>query len=312
MRIGIDVMGGDFAPKEPILGALATLLEFNGKIEIVLLGDKNKIIHILKDAGKKKDTFEIIHAPDVIEMGEHPTKAVARKKDSSIVQGFSALKNGEIDAFVGAGNTGAMMVGAMFTIKTIPGIIRPTITSIIPKTKGNFGILLDVGANADCKPDVLYQFAIIGSLFAKHVYNTQKPKVALLNIGEEEEKGNLLTQATYSLMRDANNINFVGNIEGRDLFNDKADVIVCDGFTGNVVLKQAEAFYDLIKERGISNDYFERFNYEIYGGCPILGVNGSVVVGHGISKATAIKNMIKLTVNIAQSNLAEKIKVAFN
>ena len=312
MRIGIDVMGGDYAPKEPVLGALVAFSEFKDNIEIVLVGDKEKITYILKEAGESTDKFEIIHAPDVIGMAEHPTKAVAKKKNSSIVQGFLALKNGTIDAFVGAGNTGAMMVGAMYTIKTIPGIIRPTITSIIPKSNGNFGILLDVGANADCKPDVLYQFAIIGSLFAKNVYKIDDPKVALLNIGEEEEKGNLLTQATYSLMRDTNNINFVGNVEGRDLFNGKADVIVCDGFTGNVVLKQAESFYNLIKERGISDEYFNRFNYEIYGGCPILGVNGSVIVGHGISKAKAIKNMIKLTVDIANSNLSEKIKAAFN
>jgi len=312
MRIGLDVMGGDYAPVEPILGALEAHNEFSHDFEVVLIGDQKKITSTLTENGKPQDFFNIIHAPDAIDMGEHPTKAIVRKQDSSIVKGFHALQSGEIDAFVGAGNTGAMMVGAMYTIKTIPGIIRPTISSILPKEKGGLGIILDVGANADCKPDVLYQFGIVGSLFVENVYKLNNPKVGLLNIGEEEGKGNLLTQATYSLMKDTANLNFVGNVEGRDLFNGKADVVVCDGFTGNVVLKQAESFYFLLKRKGISDDFFDLFNYEFQGGCPILGVNGPVVVGHGISKSLAIKNMIKLTADLADSNLAEKIRVAFN
>lgn len=312
MRIGIDIMGGDFAPKETVLGAISAQNELSPKHQVILIGGKDAIVTGLKEADVPSDHFEIVDAPEIIQMGEHPTKAIFKKQNSSIATGFRLLKEKTIDAFVGAGNTGAMMVGAMYSVKSVPGIIRPSITSHLPKENGGFGIILDVGANADCKPDVLYQFAIMGSLYAHHIYNIKNPKVALLNIGEESEKGNLLTQATYHIMKDNSEINFVGNIEGRDLFNGKADVIVCDGFTGNVVLKEAESFYNLIKKRGIKDDYFERFNYETYGGCPILGINAPVVVGHGISKAPAIKNMIMLAVNLTLASFSEKLKKSFN
>ncbi|MDB9990815.1 hypothetical protein OAD79_05200 [Flavobacteriales bacterium] len=181
----------------------------------------------------------------------------------------------------------------------------------MPKKNGGVGLILDVGVNADCKPDVLFQFAILGSLFAENVYNIKKPKVGLLNIGEEKGKGNLLTQSAYRLLEDNDDINFVGNVEGRDLFNEKADVIVCDGFTGNVVLKLAESFYSLINQKNIKDDYFDRFNYEIYGGTPVLGVDGNVLIGHGISNENAIKNMILLGKDLINSKLNSKIKKAF-
>ena len=238
-------------------------------------------------------------------------KALRKKPNNSISIGFNALKNKEIDVFSSAGNSGAMLVGSMFSIGPIKGVIRPSITSVLPKKNGGVGLILDVGVNADCKPDVLFQFAILGSLFAENVYNIQKPKVGLLNIGEEKGKGNLLTQSTYQLLEDNDDINFVGNVEGRDLFNDKADVIVCDGFTGNVVLKLAESFYSLINQKNIKDDYFDRFNYEIYGGTPVLGVDGNVLIGHGISNANAIKNMILLGKDLINSNLNSKIKKAF-
>jgi len=312
MRIGLDVMGGDYAPQEPVLGAIAAQNHFSSEITIVLIGDQDTIQSELKKNNADPSNFEIVHAPDVITMEEHPTKAIARKPESSIVCGFQLLRNKKIDVFIGAGNTGAMMVGAMYTVKAVPGVIRPSIASLLPKENGEYGVLLDVGANADCKPDVLYQFAFLGSMFAEHVYKIKKPKVALLNIGEEEEKGNLLTQAAHSIMKDTNNLNFVGNVEGRDLFNGKADVIVCDGFTGNVVLKQAESFYYLIKKRGMEDEYFEKFNYEIYGGCPILGVNAPVVVGHGISKAKSYKNMISMAIDLVDSKLSDKIREQFS
>ena len=204
------------------------------------------------------------------------------------------------------------MIGSMYSVKSIPGIIRPCITSILPKENGGVNLILDVGVNADCKPDVLYQFGIVGSIYAKNVLGIQDPRVGLLNIGEEAEKGNLLSQSAYNLMKDSKELNFSGNIEGRDLFDDKCDVIVCDGFTGNVVLKEAEAFYHLMKKRGVLDDYFSKFNYEIYGGSPILGINSNVVVGHGISNDIAIKNMIKLTAECVEANLSNKIKEAFN
>jgi len=244
-------------------------------------------------------------------MGDHPTKAFSQKPNSSISIGFQLLKEGKIDAFASTGNTGAMLVGSMYTVRAIQGIIRPCITSILPKENGSVGLILDVGSNADCKPDVLYQFGILGSLLAENVYGIKKPKVGLLNIGEEPEKGNLVTQAAYSLMKDSKDFNFIGNIEGRDIFSESVDVIVCDGFTGNVVLKEAEAIYSLIKKRGLSDAYFDRFNYENYGGTPILGINSTVMIGHGISNDIAIKNMILLTKDVVEAGLVQKIKQAF-
>ena len=244
-------------------------------------------------------------------MNEHATKAIRKKPNNSISVGFNALKNNKIDVFSSSGNTGAMLVGSMFSIGPIKGVIRPGITSVLPKENGEVGLILDVGVNADCKPDVLFQFAILGSLFAENVYKIRSPKVGLLNIGEEKGKGNLLTQATYQLLEDNEDINFIGNVEGRDLFNEKADVIVCDGFTGNVVLKLAESFYSLIKKKKFSDSYFERFNYEIYGGTPVLGVDGNVLIGHGISNEHAVKNMILLGKDLINSKLNMKIKTAF-
>ena len=224
--------------------------------------------------------------------------------------GFQYLKDGKIDSFASAGNTGAMLVGAIFSVKPVPGVIRPAVATNVPKLRSGFGIMLDVGANADCKPEVLAQFGILGSLYAEHVYHIQNPKVGLMNLGEEEEKGNVLTQSTFPLLKDTD-INFIGNIEGRDLFNDKADVIVCDGFTGNVMLKLAETFYILTLKKGFKDEFFDRFNYEQYGGSPILGVNAPVLIGHGISSPEAIKNMVLLSRTMIETQFVDKIKEAF-
>ena len=311
MRIGLDVMGGDFAPSATVKGALLALQELPAGSQIVLFGDESQIKTELQREHAAADAFDIVHAPDIIGMGEHPTKAFVKKPQSSISVGFHLLKNGLIEGFASAGNSGAMLVGAFYTVKSITGVIRPSITSVLPKENGGVGLILDVGINADCKPDVLNQFAILGSLYAEHVHGITNPKVALLNIGEEEGKGNLLCQAAYSLMKDSEEFNFIGNVEGRNLFNDSADVIVCDGFTGNIVLKQAEAFYALTKKRGLQDEYFDRFNYENYGGTPILGVNGAVMIGHGISNDKAIKNMLLHTAEVIEAKLSEKIKKAF-
>ena len=311
VRIGIDIMGGDFAPSATIEGSVLALNSLSNDTEIVLIGDENIIKKELQKHQIESSKFTIVHAPDNIEMGDHPTKALVQKPNSSIAVGFGLLKKGKIDGFASAGNSGSMLVGALYTIKSITGVIRPCITSVLPKENGGIGLILDVGINADCKPDVLNQFASLGSLYATHVHKLKNPRIALLNIGEEEGKGNLLCQAAYNLMKDSEEYNFTGNIEGRDLFNDRADVIVCDGFTGNVVLKQAEAFYALTKKRGITDKYFDRFNYENYGGTPILGVNGSVIIGHGISNAKAIMNMILHTAEVIDAKLSSKIKKAF-
>lgn len=310
MRIGIDIMGGDYAPLETTLGAIEALHVFSPDDTLVLIGDQDFILPILKEKGISADKFQIVHTKDVIGMAEHPTKAFTQKPQSSIALGFAMLMKGELDAFSSAGNTGAMMVGSMFTVKAIPGIIRPSISSVLPKEDGSFGLILDVGVNADCKPEVMFQFGLLGSLYAKHVYNIPNPRVGLMNIGEEEEKGNLLVKETHQLMKGTKDFNFIGNVEGRDLFNNTADVIVCDGFTGNVILKEAESFYTLIKKRGIKDEYFDRFNFENYGGTPILGVNSTVMIGHGISNAHTIKNMLLLSLDVAKAKLSEKIASA--
>jgi glycerol-3-phosphate acyltransferase PlsX len=311
MRIGIDIMGGDFAPKATTLGAILALNEVPSDCRIVLIGDEPMTKSILAENGVDASLFDFIHADQVIEMGEHPTRALSQKPNSSLSIGFQMLKEGSIDAFASAGNSGAMLVGSMFSVKTIPGMNRPAICSYLPKENGGFGVILDVGANADCKPELLVQFAILGSLVAEILFGIKNPKVGLLNIGEEAEKGNLLTQATYPLLKETANINFIGNIEGRDLFNDKADVIVCDGFTGNIVLKLSETFHDMTAGKGMDAPFFARLNYENYGGSPVLGVNAPVVVGHGISNDIAIKNLILLAKEMVSTNLTEKIKAAF-
>lgn len=304
-------MGGDFAPKATVLGAIEAYKSLDPNQQMVLIGDKEAALPIFEEQNFNPDLIEFVHTTEVVGMGEHPTKAITQKPNSSISLGFRMLKEKTIDSFASAGNTGAMLVGAMFSVKTIPGVIRPAISSIVPKLKSGYGIMLDVGANADCKPDVLLQFGILGKLFAENIIGIPNPKVGLINIGEEEEKGNLLMLATHPLMRDAGMFNFVGNVEGRDLFNDKADVIVCDGFTGNVMLKLAETFYVLTLKKGFKDEFFARFNYEQYGGSPILGVNAPVIIGHGISTPEAIKNMVLLSRSMIQTKLVEKITSAF-
>lgn len=311
MKIGLDIMGGDHAPHSTLHGALLASEQLGADEKIVLIGDSNVAKEILQQNNAELALFEFIHADDQIAMNEHATKAIRKKPNNSISVGFEALKNGEIDVFSSAGNSGAMLVGSMFSVGPIKGVIRPCITSVLPKENGSVGLILDVGVNADCKPDVLFQFAILGSLFAENVYGLKNPKVGLLNIGEEKGKGNLLTQAAFQLLEDNDDINFIGNVEGRDLFNEKADVIVCDGFTGNVVLKQAESFFTILAKRNLLDNYFKRFNYENYGGTPVLGVSGNVLIGHGISNDKAIKNMILLGKDLIHSDLTKKIKTAF-
>ncbi len=312
MRVGIDISGGDFAPMANIKGAILAKQLLGEKVEIILIGNSDEILLSLKQENAKVSDFEIKNAPDIITMLDHPARAFSKKPESSIAVGFEMLSKGLLDAFASTGNTGAMLVGAIYKINTVPGIFRPCITSTLPAVDGSKTILLDVGSNADCKVDVLYQFAVLGALYSQIVYGIQNPRVALLNIGEEETKGNLLTQAAYKLFMESDEFNFTGNIEGRDLFVGKADVIVCDGFTGNIVLQQAEGLYSLLKDRGLNDEYFERFNYENYGGTPILGIKGNVIIGHGISNELAVKNMLMHAFDVAKSKLATKINEAFN
>ena len=312
MRIGLDVMGGDFAPESTVLGALEAVNELPD-IKLVLIGNRGKIISVLDRENTDHNQFEIVNATEIIEMGDHPAKSFTKKSNSSIAIGFDLLRNGEIDGFASAGNTGAMLIGVHYSIRTIPGVIRPAITSPLPTLNGKPTIILDVGVNPDCRPDVLYQYGILGSYYSKYVWNVKNPRVALLNIGSEETKGNLVVKATYELMKDTKDFNFIGNIEGNDFFkSDKTDVIVCDGFVGNVVLKETEAFYSMIIKRGIKDKFFEKFNFINYGGTPILGINADVIIGHGISNSAAIKSMILHTKGVIEAKLTKKFKKAFN
>ena len=307
MNIGIDMMGGDFAPLEAVKGVKLYFSE-NNQVNLFLIGDQTQLEQLISEHKIPTDKIKIIHADQVIGMHEHPTKALKEKQQSSIAIGFHLLSSGKIDAFISAGNTGAMLVGSLFSIKTMHGVLRPAISTVVPKENGDTGLLLDVGLNADCKPEHLDQFAIMGSVFAQQIFGIKNPKVGLINVGEEEGKGNILAQATYPLLKNNKHINFIGNIEGRDIFNEKADVMVCEGFTGNVILKLAESFYGITQRKKIDHEYFQLFNFENYGGTPLLGVSKPVIIGHGISHATAFKNMILVSAKMIEKNVLEIMK----
>lgn len=311
MNIGLDMMGGDFAPLEAVKGAAEYMNSNKSGIHLTLIGDEAQIKTHLADHPIPTDKYTIVHAAEVIGMNEHPTKALKEKQQSSIAIGFHLLATGKTDAFISAGNTGAMMVGSLFSIKAIEGVLRPTIGAYLPREDGTLGLLVDVGLNADCKPENLNQFALLGSLYAKHILDFENPRVGLINLGEEEGKGNILTQATYPLLKENKQINFIGNVEGRDILMNRADVFVCNGYTGNVILKLAESIYDITRRRNINDEHFNRFNFEQYGGVPVLGVAKPVIIGHGISHAPAFKNMIRIAHRMLQTDLLTKMKDSF-
>lgn len=308
MNISLDMMGGDLAPLEAVKGVLQYLTEETSDANLFLIGNKAQIDVLLTEHNVPLDRITVIHAEQVIGMHEHPTKALKEKQQSSIAIGFHLLASGKTDAFISAGNTGAMLVGALFSIKALEGVLRPTISTIIPKENGGSGILLDVGLNADCKPEQLNQFAVMGSVYAQLILGIDNPKVGLVNVGEEEGKGNILAQATYPLLKENKRINFIGNIEGRDLLVDKADVMVCEGFTGNIILKMAESLYEIADRQNIQHEFFGRFNFENYGGTPVLGVTKPVIIGHGISQAKAFKNMIRVAQKMIEKDVLGKMK----
>jgi glycerol-3-phosphate acyltransferase PlsX len=311
MRIGLDVMGGDFAPGAIIEGAVDYLQHLTPDDELVLIGDSKPVEKKLKEMDVDLSRFTIVHTSQVIEMADHPAKAFSQKPDSSIAIGYVMLKNGQLDGFCSAGNTGAMLVGASYTVKPIPGVLRPALATILPCVDNRNSVILDVGLNPDCKPEVLLQYAILGSIYAKYVLGTDNPSVGLINLGEEETKGTQAIRTAYELMKEYPGINFAGNIEGNHLFRETmTDVVVCDGFVGNVILKQGEAFHHIYKSRNLKDEYFDRLDFENYGGTPIVGINANVVIGHGISKRKAIMNMILQTKAVVHANLAQKIKEA--
>ncbi len=261
MRIGLDIMGGDFFPQEPVLGALKAYEALAGKADIVLVGDESMIRKELNSNGKPTNLFEIAHTEEYIAMDENPTRAIAGKPASSINLGLQLVKSGKMDAFISAGNTGAMLVGSILGLGNIEGVIRPAIGTLFPNESGKFSLLIDVGANIDSKPEMLNQFGVLGSIYMREVLKFGNPKVALLNIGEEKSKGPASIQAAWEKMNTNPSINFCGNIEGRYLYKGDADVYVCDGFVGNLLLKFGESFYDIMKSRVPNDPYVEVFNF---------------------------------------------------
>ncbi|MCK9629048.1 MAG: phosphate acyltransferase PlsX [Bacteroidales bacterium] len=309
MRIGLDVMGGDYAPLNTVSGAIDVYSKLSPGTELYLLGDQFRITEICSQKGFNPGNFTIVHCSQTIKMDDHPVKSYHKKQDSSIVVGFNMLRNGQIDALASAGNTGAVLTGSYQTLKPLPGIMRPCISVEMPLLNGKKMLILDVGFNVDSKPDVLYQFGVLGSIYARAMMGIERPKVALLNIGEEEEKGNMVTKEAYKLMSDSADFDFVGNMEANRLFDgDIADVLVTDGFSGNICLKQAEGMYNLLRKLNIKNDFLEGYNYEDYGGTPVLGVPAPVIIGHGASSPLAVANMITSTQRALERDLVGKFK----
>jgi glycerol-3-phosphate acyltransferase PlsX len=328
LKIAVDAMGGDFAPENEVAGALEALRETQNRFEVVLIGQEEKIHASLRKHRNVNDcAYSIVNASEVIDMNDTPTVALRTKKNSSLVVGLTKHKEHQIDAFVSAGNTGAVMTASTLILGRIEGVSRPTIGTFLPNESG-VCILLDAGANMDCKPHHLLDFAIMGSMYARYIFHCENPKVALLNVGEEDSKGDDLAKETFQLLSDST-LNFIGNVEGRDILKGKAEVVVCDGFVGNVVLKFAESVLGLLKKKlrdyaakgffhklrvglmtGTLRTVLKEFDYQEYGGVPLLGVNGVTIIGHGKSTPKAIKNMILKAEEMVQKRVNEHIREA--
>ena len=308
-------MGGDFAPEATVKGAIMALDAVGEDCRIVLYGDKERICEVLHREGADAEQFDIVHTSEVVEMGDHPVRAFQQKSDSSVAVGFQQLASGEIDGFASAGSTGAMLVGSMQVIRPIEGVIRPTIATVAISSAGHPVVLLDVGINIDCKPDVLEQYALIGSVYASSALGIENPRVALLNVGEEAVKGTLMIKAAHELMQmggESGRYNFVGNVEASRIFTSEvADVVVCDGFVGNTILKLTEGLYSINQTLGEQNSFWRGMNYELTGGTPILGVGAPVTIGHGKSTPLAVKNMILATRHTIKTALVERLREAF-
>jgi glycerol-3-phosphate acyltransferase PlsX len=312
-KIGLDAMGGDHAPEAAVRGAIEALAHVAEGTRLVLFGDQERIGAVLAGEGVAADRFEIVHTTEVIEMEDHPAQAFAKKADSSVAVGFRYLAEGSIDSLASAGSTGAMLVGSMQVAKQIEGVIRPAISVVMATSGGGRVVLLDVGLNVDCKPEMLVQYGVIGSVYAQSVLGVENPRVALLNIGEERGKGNLLAKEAYELMEGAADMNFVGNVEPKHILTGGlTDVVVCDGFVGNCMLKMAEGFYEIARAQGIDNPYIDKLNYEAVGGTAVLGINANVIVGHGSSTPRAFRNMILQAERSVKGDLVKKLQEIFS
>ncbi len=323
MKIIIDAMGGDNAPEEIVKGAVAALNEFN--VDIILVGDEGKINTVLTSEGVDKDKIQIIHATEIITNNDHPAQAIRKKKDSSMVVGMRMLKEGKGDAFISAGNTGALLAGGLFVVGRIKGVDRPALAPIIPGKNGPF-LLMDSGANAECKTQNILQFAMMGEVYMKKVFKKESPSIGLVNIGAEEEKGTEFVKECFKLLKESN-LNFKGNVEGRDIPEGNIDVVVCDGFTGNIILKLfegvAQTIFDTLKDeimattrtkiggillKPVFKKFKKKFDYTEHGGAILIGVNGPVIKAHGSSNGKAIKNAVRQAVLCIEGGVVESIR----
>jgi glycerol-3-phosphate acyltransferase PlsX len=322
LRIALDAMGGELGPEEMVAGAIQAVEESD--LDVVLIGDKNILNGVLQKQSLASSRLQVIHASQTVSMDESPFDAIRRKKDSSIVRAFDCVKNGEAEAVVSAGNSGATMVSAIKSLGRLENISRPGIASIFPTLKKPL-VMMDVGANVDCRPQHLFQFGVMGAAFSDNLFQIKSPSIGLLSIGEEGGKGNVLVKSAHELFRKSS-LNFIGNVEGRDIFQGDVDVIVCDGFVGNVCLKVSEGLAEaiismlrtemsksfmakigyLLAKKAFDN-FGKRVDYAEYGGAPLLGVNGTGIVCHGRSNAKAIKNAIKVAAEMIRSKVNDHI-----
>jgi phosphate acyltransferase len=323
--IALDAMGSDKAPRPEVDGALQAARHYG--VRVLLVGRESQIrAELARHTGLSDLPVEIVHASEVIGMGDKAAQAVRSKRDSSIRVGLRLVREGRASGFVTAGNTGAAMATAKMVLGALPGVDRPSLAAVFPTALGTAAILLDVGANVDCKPDNLAQFAVMGEIYCRQMLGIRRPRVGLLSIGEEETKGNELTREAFQLLK-LMPLNFIGNVEGRDLYSGKVDVIVADGFVGNVALKTSEGVANLVRyvlkeslratitrqvgyllSRSAFAEFKKRFDYSEYGGAPLLGVKGACIITHGSSNANAIKNAIRVTAEFAQRNINAAIE----
>ncbi len=325
LRIVVDAMGGDFAPLNEIEGSIEALRASGNAFEIILVGKKEEMSKHLSGHSAQGLALSVVHADDVITMTDSPTAALKQKKNSSLAIGMSLHKEGKADAFVSAGNTGAVLSAATLILGRIQGVSRPTIGAFFPSEKG-VCLLLDAGTNVDCRPQHLFEFAVMGSIYAKRVIHYENPGVGLLNVGEEESKGNEIAKETYKMLK-GGPLNFIGNVEGRDVLKGTVQVVVCDGFVGNILLKFGESVPSFLKSkllsyaegnvlrkgvlglvRGALKAALKDMDYEEHGGVPVLGVNGVTIIGHGKSTPKAIKNMILKAAEVANAKLNQHIE----
>lgn len=327
IRIAVDVMGGDFAPRNVIDGALEALRETNNRFEIIFVGPEATVLEELRQRQSNGFSYHIVNASQVIGMHDGATAALKQKRDSTITVGLTLQKEGKADAFVSAGNTGAVMSASTLILGRIEGVGRPTIGAFFPNEQG-VCLLLDAGANVDCKPQHLYEFAVMGSIYAREMFKYENPRVGLLNIGEEASKGSEVVKETYHLLKNSQ-LNFIGNVEGRDILRGAVQVVVCDGFVGNIVLKFGESVPAFFKSavtqyfakhrfkmilaafiRGTMRNALKGLDYEEFGGVPLLGINGISIIGHGKSTPKAIKNMIFKAEEMVRKGINQRIQEA--